>query len=117
MNTIITIGRQYGSGGREIGAKIAERFGIPFYDNALIQMAAKESGFSEKYFYDAGALARSMFGLFSYPYMFYMALRTKKRSDLSFAKKIKMLYAGYSRFGQLMSFEEYKQERNFKKEL
>ena len=74
-------------------------------------------GFSEKYFYDAGALARSMFGLLSYPYMFYMALRTKKRSDLSFAKKMKMLYAGYSRFGQLMSFEEYKQERNFKKEL
>ena len=68
-------------------------------------------GFSEKYFYDAGALARSMFGLFSYPYMFYMAWRTKKRSDLSFVKKMKMLYAGYSHFSRLISFEEYRQER------
>ncbi|MBR6832663.1 MAG: glycosyltransferase [Fibrobacter sp.] len=65
-------------------------------------------GFSEKYFYDAGALARSMFGLFSYPYMLYMALRTKKRSNLSFVKKMKMLYAGYVCFDKLISYEEYK---------
>ena len=32
MNTIITIGRQYGSGGREIGKKIAEKLGIPYFD-------------------------------------------------------------------------------------
>lgn len=69
-------------------------------------------GFSEKYFYDAGALARSMFGLFSFPYMMYMALRTKKRSNLSFVKKIKMLYAGYSRFYQLISFDEFVQGNN-----
>ena len=35
MNTIITIGRQFGSGGREIGKKVAEYFGIKFYDKDL----------------------------------------------------------------------------------
>lgn len=50
LNKIITISRQYGSGGREIGKKLSEAFGIPFYDNELITRAAKESGFSEKLF-------------------------------------------------------------------
>lgn len=50
MNKIITISRQYGSGGREIGQKIAEHYGIPFYDNELITRAAKESGFAEETF-------------------------------------------------------------------
>ncbi len=48
MNTIITIGRQFGSGGREIGKKVAEHFGIPFYDKDLLTRAAKESGFCEE---------------------------------------------------------------------
>lgn len=50
MDKVITIGRQYGSGGREIGQKIAEHYGIPFYDNELITRAAKESGFAEESF-------------------------------------------------------------------
>ena len=49
-NLIITIGRQYGSGGREIGRKLALRLGIPFYDRELISRAAKKSGFSEELF-------------------------------------------------------------------
>ena len=36
MNKIITITRQFGSGGREIGKKLAEAYGIPFYDNEII---------------------------------------------------------------------------------
>ena len=49
---IITISRQYGSGGREIGQKLADKLGIPFYDNALIEKAAKESGLIEAFFED-----------------------------------------------------------------
>ena len=41
---IISIGRQYGSGGHEIGEKLAERLGVKFYDNALIDRVSKESG-------------------------------------------------------------------------
>lgn len=50
MNKIITISRQYGSGGREIGEKLAKELGIPFYDNEIITRAAKETGFAEAAF-------------------------------------------------------------------
>ena len=45
-NTIISIGRQYGSGGKAIGDKLAKELGIPFYDKELISMAAQKSGMS-----------------------------------------------------------------------
>lgn len=48
MNTVITIGRQFGSAGREIGEKVAEYFGIKCYDKELLSRAAKESGFCEE---------------------------------------------------------------------
>lgn len=48
MNTIITIGRQFGSAGREIGEKLAEELGIKCYDKELLTRAAKESGFCEE---------------------------------------------------------------------
>ncbi len=41
MKTIITIGRQYGSGGREVGKLLSEALQIPFYDEELVDMAAK----------------------------------------------------------------------------
>lgn len=50
MKKIITITRQYGSGGREIGRKLAEAYGIPFYDNEIISRAAKDTGFAEAAF-------------------------------------------------------------------
>ena len=49
-NLIITIGRQYGTGGREIGRKLAGKLGIKFLDRELIARAAKKSGFSEELF-------------------------------------------------------------------
>lgn len=48
MKTIITIGRQHGSGGREIGRKLAEKLGVPFYDRKLLTRVAQESGFCEE---------------------------------------------------------------------
>lgn len=50
MNRVITISRQYATGGREIGRIIGEHYGIPVYDNDLISLAAKESGFAENFF-------------------------------------------------------------------
>lgn len=47
-NTVITIGRQYGSGGREIGKKISEILGIGYYDDELISLAAKNSGMNHE---------------------------------------------------------------------
>ena len=59
MDKIVTISRQYGSGGREIGQKLAQIWGIPFYDNELITRAAKESGFAETAFETAESRANN----------------------------------------------------------
>ncbi len=48
--TIITIGRQLGSGGRTIGKKLAERLGIAYYDRELINLASEESGICGEFF-------------------------------------------------------------------
>lgn len=46
---IITIGREYGSGGRQIGQAVAERLGISFYDKKIISLAAEKSGLSDEF--------------------------------------------------------------------
>ena len=46
---IITIGREYGSGGREIGQDVAKALGIAFYDKQIISLAAKKSGLSDEF--------------------------------------------------------------------
>ena len=51
--TIYTIGRQFGSGGRQVGKALSEKLGIPYYDKELLAMAAKDSGFSEDLFHNA----------------------------------------------------------------
>ncbi|MCI6630714.1 MAG: cytidylate kinase-like family protein [Lachnospiraceae bacterium] len=56
-NRVITISREFGSGGRTIGKMLAEELGIPCYDAELIHKIAKESGFTEKYIKDAGEYA------------------------------------------------------------
>lgn len=48
---IITIGRQYGSGGIEIGRRLSEKLSIPCYDKDLFAQAAKESGIAEEFFH------------------------------------------------------------------
>ena len=47
---IITIGRQLGSGGREIGKKLAETMNIAYYDKEILDLTAKESGFNQELF-------------------------------------------------------------------
>lgn len=47
---IYTIGREFGSFGKQVGEKLAEKLGIKFYDKELLQIASKESGFCEEIF-------------------------------------------------------------------
>lgn len=49
---IITITRQYGSGGREIGEQLAKKLGIEFYDNKLLELAAESSGIHKNHFHE-----------------------------------------------------------------
>ena len=59
MLPVITIARQYGSGGHEVGERLAQKLNIPFYDKALIAMAAKQSGISPEVFERADEKATS----------------------------------------------------------
>lgn len=59
MVPVITIARQFGSGGHEVGEKLAKKLNLPFYDKSLIAMAAKKSGLSEEVFADADEKATS----------------------------------------------------------
>ena len=51
---IITISRQFGSGGRTVGKELADKLGLPCYDQELISMMAEESGFSEEHVRELG---------------------------------------------------------------
>lgn len=52
--TIITISRQFGSGGRTVGRIVAEKLGIPFYDKELVEQVALDSGFAENFVEEHG---------------------------------------------------------------
>lgn len=58
---IITVSREFGSGGRTIGKLVAEKLGIPCYDAELITEMAKQSGFAESYVKEAGEYAPGSF--------------------------------------------------------
>ena len=45
----VTISREYGSGGREVGRKLADKLGIPLYDKEIIEQTAFKTGFAEDY--------------------------------------------------------------------
>ncbi|MCI8511005.1 MAG: cytidylate kinase-like family protein [Lachnospiraceae bacterium] len=51
MSKVITISREFGSGGREIGFRLAKKLGIPFYDKEVISMASEDSNISEEFFH------------------------------------------------------------------
>ncbi len=70
--SIITIGRQYGSGGREIGEALAKLMGVPFYDRELIALAAEKSGVSPEVYahIDETATNSLLYALSTGAYMF-----------------------------------------------
>ena len=66
MSKIITISRQFGSGGRTIGRKVAEKLGIPCYDAEIIQKIADKSGYSKEYIEEQSeSEAGGLFGSFA----------------------------------------------------
>ena len=61
MKKLVTISREYGSGGRIIGRLVAEKLGIPFYDKEILDMAAEQSGLSREIVEAAELRAKSSF--------------------------------------------------------
>lgn len=64
---IITISREFGSGGRSVGRMVAEKLGIPFYDKELVDQIALESGFAPKFVEEHGEHSPGK-SLFSYAF-------------------------------------------------
>lgn len=64
---IITISREFGSGGRTIGRMVAEQLGIPFYDKKLVEQVAEQSGFATKFVEEHGEHSPSS-SVFSYAF-------------------------------------------------
>ena len=72
---IITIGRQFGSGGRLVGHRLAERLGIAYYDKELINLASKESGICGEFFEKADEkTSNSLLKAFTMGFFFFFAL-------------------------------------------
>ncbi len=67
MKKIITVSRQFGSGGRSIGKQVAEKLGYAYYDSALVKKVAEETGFDPAYIADAGEYAPGK-SIFSYAF-------------------------------------------------
>ena len=61
MKKLVTISRQYGSGGRIIGKLLADKLGVPFYDKEILDMAAEDSGFSRELIEGTELKAKSSF--------------------------------------------------------
>ena len=71
---VITVGRQYGSGGREIGTALANRLGITYYDDLLLKKAAEESGLCEELFHSFDERPKSfLYSIALDPYSFSMS--------------------------------------------
>ena len=71
---VITVGRQYGSGGREIGTMLAERLGFTYYDDLLLKKAAEESGLCEELFHSFDERPKSfLYSIALDPFSFSMS--------------------------------------------
>ncbi len=83
---VITISREFGSGGRDIGEKLAKELNIPFYDNERIFEIAKESGLSEAYIKKTEQMKAT-----SFLYGLYMNTRQKPSNDDVFMVQSKVI--------------------------
>lgn len=61
MVKVITISREYGSGGRLVGSLVAQKLGVPFYDRKIIEMSAEKSGLSENFVADNEQCVKNKF--------------------------------------------------------
>ena len=65
---MIAISREFGSGGRTVGKRVAELLGVPYYDKELVKQVAVETGFDEKFIEQQGEYASPWKSLFSYAF-------------------------------------------------
>lgn len=93
-----------------------KRLKVYSYEYILGTTAKDEStwftGFDEKYFYDAGALSKNTFGILSFVHMFRLAIRAKSKENMSFCRKLSVMFAGYRNYKNILSYAEWKKRKN-----
>ena len=97
---IITISREFGSGGRSIGKLVAQKLGIAFYDQKLIEKAVEETGFSHEFIQEAGEYASSTSKL-----LFNMAL-TSAYPSMGAQSNYDKIYVAQNNIIQSLAEEE-----------
>ena len=81
--TIITIGRQFGAGGRELGRKLADKLNIPYYDKEVIDSVAALSGLSKEYIAEKDEVATNSF-------LYSLVMGTRTLTGQKTVEEIKM---------------------------
>lgn len=78
QKTIITISRQFGAGGRELGKKLAGQLNVPYYDKELLSKAAKDSGLTQEFIehYDEKHTSSLLYNLAMTPHLMLDSLGT-----------------------------------------
>ena len=102
-NLIITISREFGSGGREIGEKLAQQLSIPFYDKEILQRTAEKSGLSQDFIANAESHSRKSF-LFS--------IATAPYSDMKFSYQYETPVTDQAYFAQSQVIRELAEANN-----
>ena len=85
---IITISREYGSGGRTVGELVAKELGIPLYDREMVNAVAEASGFSREFIEEAGEYASV-----TNSFLFSIAISSRMDSSVNMASAADQLYA------------------------
>lgn len=89
-NKIITISREFGSGGRTIGRKVAEKLGIPCYDKEIVEQVAIESGFVKEYIEEKGEYL-SASGKMSTLFTLHHLYSNMNNEDIIWAAQVKVI--------------------------
>jgi cytidylate kinase len=86
--SIITISREFGSGGHTLGELVAKKLNVPFYDQELIERAVEKTGFSHEFVQEAGEYASSTSKL-----LFHMTLASSAHSTVALPSNYDKIYA------------------------
>ncbi len=76
MYPVITINREFGSGGHSIGEEVAKRLNIPFYDGQIVERCSIESGYAKEIIEEQGEQASNSDKWFNFPSVSYMYYQT-----------------------------------------
>ncbi len=105
---IITISRQHGAGGREIGKKLAEKLGVPFYDKELTSLAASESGLASDYIDNIEEKDSILYSLYLSAEANQTAINAQDKILTEIAKHGACVLVGRAADHVLASFDPYK---------